>query len=245
MSAIVPARTAPNVIKHEIRTTKLKGKALFAILPIEAGEELTPVWPIIALKKPLKFKRVPEGKICEAYAWLDDADKERYDQLKPLRDPEVPVKYPEAARFYGNCLPFISIAGQPQDGIFLPAPYVHHSCLPNAIFTWDRIHEKMVYRVIRDIELGEEITVSKIPLLQKPQARSQQLKEYMSYPCDCKACDMSTPFGQMSFERRRKLELMMKHTLKAPPHARVPVYAEMLQLMDKEGLCGWDPVGEM
>lgn len=77
--------------------------------------------------------------------------------------------------------------GDKHVGLFPKIARINHSCRPNSGNWWS---EKQGHRVIYaalDIQEGEEITVSYIPLLKKSSERQQRLGQY-GFTCDCPAC---------------------------------------------------------
>jgi hypothetical protein len=72
-------------------------------------------------------------------------------------------------------------------GSFPKTARINHSCKPNCGNFWS---EKQGLRVIyaeSDIEKGDEITVSYIPLLKSIKNRQARLQQY-GFVCDCSAC---------------------------------------------------------
>lgn len=76
-------------------------------------------------------------------------------------------------------------------GLFPKMARINHSCKPNSGNWWS---EKLGHRVIYasvDIEKGEEITVSYIPLLKKTSDRQTRLGQY-GFICQCSACQLAS-----------------------------------------------------
>lgn len=93
-------------------------------------------------------------------------------------------------------------------GLFPEASRINHSCIPNVYHSWNTALGKTTIHAIRDIEAGEELLTTYIPLLLARQQRhdEQHLGHY-GFQCKCQACDLSAAFGAQSQERRQWLAL--------------------------------------
>lgn len=80
--------------------------------------------------------------------------------------------------------------GDDQVGIFPKIARINHSCKPNSGNFWSEKENHRVIYAFRDIEKGEEITVSYIPLLKSIQERHARLYQY-GFTCNCSACQSS------------------------------------------------------
>ncbi|KAF9933603.1 SET and MYND domain-containing protein 3 [Linnemannia zychae] len=65
-------------------------------------------------------------------------------------------------------------------------PFMNHSCLPNCVYTFKG--SRVECRVIRDIQPGEELTISYIDQIGTTQERQRQLKEQYHFNCTCPLC---------------------------------------------------------
>ncbi|KAF9906906.1 SET and MYND domain-containing protein 3 [Linnemannia zychae] len=65
-------------------------------------------------------------------------------------------------------------------------PFMNHSCLPNCVYTFKG--SRVECRVIRDIQPGEELTISYIDQIGTTQERQKQLKEQYYFTCVCPLC---------------------------------------------------------
>ena len=134
---------------------------------------------------------------------------------------------------------------QPALGIFMQATRLNHSCLPNAVHTWNSTLRKRTVHAVREIQAGEEITITYIRPLQAREQRVGLLQERYGFTCDCAACNLETDFGRASDSRRKRiaeLEGQFIESLKGEtPHlAEGDMFVEMLGLMEEEGLHTWE-----
>jgi hypothetical protein len=78
-------------------------------------------------------------------------------------------------------------SGDDHIGLFPKCARINHSCKPNCLNFWSEKTSKRIIYAGRDIEKGEEITVSYIPLLKPIQQRQERLQQY-GFKCTCSAC---------------------------------------------------------
>ncbi|KAF8979867.1 Histone-lysine N-methyltransferase smyd1 [Entomortierella lignicola] len=65
-------------------------------------------------------------------------------------------------------------------------PFMNHSCVPNCVYTFKG--SRVECRVIRDIQPGEELTISYIDQIDTTKERGKQLGERYHFSCDCQLC---------------------------------------------------------
>jgi hypothetical protein len=89
-------------------------------------------------------------------------------------------------------------------GLFLTASRLNHSCIPNADHYYDI---KSGYKPVfanRDIEAGEEITISYINHVNPQVLRQMELKT-RGFVCRCSACDLRHPDSRVHEQRLRSI----------------------------------------
>ncbi|KAG7375448.1 SET and MYND domain-containing protein 3 [Phytophthora boehmeriae] len=89
-----------------------------------------------------------------------------------------------------NCNAF-SLANQVTNevvglGLFPEGALFNHDCDPNCVVSF--CGQQMQVRTVRDVEAGEELTVSYIELLQPTHARREELKNSYFFECACARC---------------------------------------------------------
>ena len=126
---------------------------------------------------------------------LRDDDKE---ELLSLHDPD-PEGPPESKmeRIYLN-----NTYGH---GLFIKSSRMNHSCLPCVEMSMDGGKETEV-RSVREIEEGEEITVSylKTDLLLPKKERSERL-DYWGFVCSCKLCLLTEDASRKNDAERKRV----------------------------------------
>ncbi|KAK3828901.1 MAG: hypothetical protein J3Q66DRAFT_323859 [Benniella sp.] len=65
-------------------------------------------------------------------------------------------------------------------------PFMNHSCVPNCVYTFKG--SRVECRVIRDIQPGEELTISYIDQIGTTVERQRQLKAQYHFTCECPLC---------------------------------------------------------
>jgi hypothetical protein len=84
--------------------------------------------------------------------------------------------------------------GDDKIGLFPKTARINHSCRPSAGNWWSEKTQRRVIYAMRDIEAGEEITVSYIPLLKTKRERQARLGQY-GFVCECDACSDESEVG--------------------------------------------------
>lgn len=109
-----------------------------------------------------------------------------------------------------------------QIGIFPKIARINHSCQPNAAYYWSEALGKRIIYATREIQQGEEIFVSYIPLLMSRAERQKRLDRY-GFRCACSACSQSSRNQTLSDERRTDINQAFQAfapqlTLEIPHH---------------------------
>ncbi|KAG6131484.1 hypothetical protein E4U12_003651 [Claviceps purpurea] len=87
--------------------------------------------------------------------------------------------------------------------IFLEACRINHDCQNNAVHQWNANIEQGTVHALRDIQPGEEITISYVFSLKGRETRQKQLKDSFDFTCSCRLCSLPEDESE---ERDRKLE---------------------------------------
>jgi hypothetical protein len=128
-------------------------------------------------------------------------------------------------------------------GVFENISRINHSCLPNAVHSWNGLlgerGEETVYAV-RDIKEGEEITVSY--LAGGPSKERQSiLKQSFGFDCTCVLCDSSDADLKASDERLSRIQELHhdigdSETLYSEPEKTLGYCKEILEILEVEGI---------
>lgn len=190
--------------------------------------------------------RIAHWDILQAFSRLSPTQQLYYWQLSdPLSSSlESSVEDIVIAKFDGN-----SFGLDSGGAIFVRPSRINHSCLPNVEWQWNEASGTFKLVVIRDIELGEELTISYVRAAawrQTGKVRETQL----SFPCDCPACQHETPYARAS-DRRRALMGRLFDDIMHREESNIALTGAQLwqnfydamkvkELLEEEGLLGWE-----
>lgn len=99
-----------------------------------------------------------------------------------------------------------------EDGIFEVGSRFNHACIPNVYISRDPGLTKSTFHTTRDIEVGEELTVSYVLELDT-EPRNASHFELWGFVCACHVCSGPDRFA-LQRKRREIVELQRKNTMK-------------------------------
>ena len=218
-----------------------KGLGMFATKDIQKGTRILAEKPFFSLSE------APELSLIDPYAPNDIS--EAFDRLTiDEQSKYMSLHCPERT----DCSPLISIHVAncyemgPGTCICLDASRINHSCIPNAHFSWNDSTKRITVHAVKEIPMGEEVTISYCPAIRTFEGRKSSLKPYV-FTCCCPACQMDTEFGRSSRIRRRQMR-NLDHEIADfqhdPSAARAehgncneePAILRLVSLLDDEGL---------
>jgi hypothetical protein len=110
-----------------------------------------------------------------------------------------------AEQYFGivrtNSLPAEAVGDQ--RAIFLEACRINHACDNNAQKNWNEKIKRHTVHALRDIDKGEEITVTYLSPLKNRKTRQKALQEGFDFACLCRLCSLPP---EQSQESDRRLE---------------------------------------
>jgi hypothetical protein len=85
--------------------------------------------------------------------------------------------------------------GTPITGLFIERARIRHSCVPNCFASYDAQRGRMNIHVVRDIQMGEELTLAAFADTNYYNNAAQRAKELAAWglTCSCEACDEKNP----------------------------------------------------
>lgn len=178
-----------------------KGKGLVAIENIPKGTRILSEEPIIVL---------PEGeRDCQRQR---TSIRQQVDALSAIKRQaflcmhNVQAYKNDSERYYEivrtNAFPI----GADKMGIFLEACRINHACDNNAQKKWNGNIKRHTVHALRDIEKGEEITISYLEINQSHKARNETLKAKYNFTCSCRRCSLSLEQRQESDNRFKEID---------------------------------------
>jgi hypothetical protein len=178
-----------------------EGKGLVATTRITKGTRLLSEVPIF---------RVPRDN-----SNIKDVERIVENEIKHLND-DQPRSFFDLTNVYGdahslslgiartNVLPLGSNARA--GGLFLEASRINHSCKHNAQNTWNENIGRLTIHALRDIEAGQEITISYLNTTPEHSERQRILKDTFKFQCKCELCSLPPGQRKHSDVQLRKLE---------------------------------------
>ncbi|KAF3048456.1 hypothetical protein E8E11_006839 [Didymella keratinophila] len=209
-----------------------KGYGCFALKPIPRGTRILTDTPLLIVPMADYMK----ADIEAAFSKLSDVAKLQYFTLHSGHGqnpadwpsqihPSVPARERQriseqhAARvgneatlisiFQTNCMEMNAGAA-----VFLHTSRFNHSCVPNACFTWNAAIGKETIHTMRDIQQGEEITISYVDGEHGKRLRAWELRHY-GLVCQCEACgdeEDESSYAYASAERRLQIQELERET---------------------------------
>ncbi|KAM0236971.1 hypothetical protein ACHAP5_009211 [Fusarium lateritium] len=92
-------------------------------------------------------------------------------------------------------------------GIFLAACFINHACDNNAQKGWNDSIERHTVYALRDIDKGEEITITYLGVLTNRRTRQEALLKKFKFLCSCRLCSLPP---HLSNESDRRLDDILK-----------------------------------
>ncbi|KAI0115498.1 heterokaryon incompatibility protein-domain-containing protein [Nemania sp. FL0031] len=177
-----------------------KGKGLVAIQKISKGTRILSEEPIITIARNRLNGERPQISIYQQVASLNEHQQRAFLSMHNIHP------YEDAAeRYLGifktNSLPAEAVGDT--GAIFLEACRINHACDNNAQKNWNEKIKRHTVHALRDIDEGEEITITYLGPLKNRRARQKALQEKFGFTCLCHLCSLPP---EQSQESDRRLE---------------------------------------
>jgi hypothetical protein len=177
-----------------------KGKGLVAIEKISKGTRILSEEPIITIPRNGMNSEQLQISIYQQVATLSKHQQRAFlsmYNIHPYRD--------AAERYLGifqtNSLP--AETDGDKGAIFLEACRINHACDNNAQKNWNEKIKRHTVHALRDINKGEEITITYLGPLKNRKARQKALQKRFGFTCLCRLCSLPP---EQSQESDRRLE---------------------------------------
>jgi hypothetical protein len=185
---------------YSLQSVPGKGKGLVAIKRISKGTRILSEEPIITIGGNKLNIEQQQISIYRQVATLSEHQQRAFlsmHNIHPYRD--------AAERYLGivrtNSLP--AEADGVKGAIFLEACRINHACDNNAQKNWNEKIKRHTVHALRDIDKGEEITITYLSPLKNRTARQKALQERFGFICLCHLCSLPP---EQSQESDRRLE---------------------------------------
>lgn len=187
---------------YDLKDIPGKGKGLVANRNIPRGTRILCEEAIIQTSQSYDRLHIEELKrrVTEKFNALTDKHKHAFLSLRNV----LPYKSP-AEQYLGilhtNAFPIQD--GGIGGGIFLKASRINHACDKNAHNSWNKNIKRHTIHAIRDINQGEEITISYLAVHRSRQDRQKTLRTQFKFECSCRLCSLPA-------EESRKSDKMLE-----------------------------------
>ncbi|KAK4984776.1 hypothetical protein LTR50_006398 [Elasticomyces elasticus] len=243
-----------------VREVPGKGLGVYAISDLSKGTRILAQKPTIALKahQPLVdawriFQTLSPTKQRQFKTLHGAANHRKMNDLLRSCDEHGIRDRDEAAHvmdIYNTNAFETDRKGNAASAVFQKTARINHSCIPNAEATYNKRLGRQVVHVTRDVEAGDEITVSYTRPIERTAVRQRHLEDHYGFSCDCPACDDDEEFAAESAERREHMvnlnEMLEAYNddadcavIKTAEEA-VETTEQLIDLMGEEGLFGKD-----
>ncbi|KAK3390710.1 hypothetical protein B0H63DRAFT_410660 [Podospora didyma] len=190
-----------------------KGKGVVANRRIRRGEIIIVDFPAVLIGTHFLTDAAPHHRrriLKQAIKQLPERTRERVNGLTK-REGEYEVD----SILGQNSNSVVLGDGEIHVGLFTEAARINHSCRPNAYFRFSEERLTMEVGAYRQIETGEEIVMSYVPVTAKHTDRRNYLKENWGFDCKCSLCLASELDVSDSEGRRRRMTELKESVLHA------------------------------
>ncbi|KAK4195983.1 SET domain-containing protein [Triangularia verruculosa] len=187
---------------YAVRAIQGKGQGLIATSKIPKGTRILAEAPLFTVP-PIQ----PDEKAAEAHiiSQLRQLSKDQQRAFFALHNAhETKTGRPFLGISITNALPLGCQADE--CGVFLQASRINHSCRHNAANIWNANIGKLTIHALRDIQEGEEITISYLGRFAGYADRQEYLREKFSFDCKCELCSLPADQRRQSDGRLAEIE---------------------------------------
>ncbi|KAI1383977.1 SET domain-containing protein [Hypoxylon trugodes] len=221
---------------YEVADIPGKGKGMVATRHIKQAEPIMADWAaiIVNLDFPTSVRRL------QGYRLLHKAA----DQLL---DPDRVLTLARSSAFSGDIMEDVlrtnafsfTLSGESHMALYPDVARVNHACRPNAFIRFTPSSLAVSIVAMRDIEPGEEIYITYVPLGKTREERHAGLQKW-GFNCTCSLCTASKAEIAASDYRRSKIKTLRQEVMKAVEDwdgtKAVKLTHEALELMRAEEL---------
>ncbi|KAK1752204.1 hypothetical protein QBC47DRAFT_416682 [Echria macrotheca] len=238
-------QSQPESRSYEVKETPGRGRGVFARQTIPKGQVFLTGFPALLLDQTFETEIAPKMNETERTRLYGAAFEQlpHHQRLSSLATSsgEDGSVYEDIVRTNGFGTG-IGTKGKKYSGIFPEIARLNHGCRPNAIVRFSKTRLSIEAITIREIQPGEELTISYIPPDLPTPIRQSLLKTHYFFTCTCALCSSSSsssssPSGNESDENRQRIN-QLRSFLESTRHLQPARDAadELLALAEKEGL---------
>ncbi|KAF5637189.1 SET domain protein [Fusarium sp. NRRL 52700] len=177
-----------------------KGKGLVATNKILKGTRILSEEPIIRVPDDAPDSPALRASISRQVDELTSDQRQAFLSMCNVYPGDTASQYLGIIRT--NALP-IDTGG----AIFIDACRINHACDNNAQKAWNDSIGRHTIHALRDIDKGEEITITYVGVLNNRRTRQEVLRNKFKFTCLCKLCSLP---AHLSAESDRRLDEILK-----------------------------------
>ncbi|KAK4212573.1 hypothetical protein QBC37DRAFT_465571 [Rhypophila decipiens] len=212
----------------------------------------------IATRRILKGEKVLVDRVAvlSAAEYPEDISRKQVQDLlakavEQLPEPEMVLKLSRKGRgeeqgfsvvedlLLSNSF-LVEVGGQSLMGLFGDLARFNHACEPNTNMRFSEKTLAMTIVASRDIEPGEELTISYIDATLPSKDRQSTLQKIWGFRCTCPLCRLSRHQRRASDERRTEIQTLRQETIELAQagkfHDAIGISEQLIKLIDQEGL---------
>ncbi|KAK6865229.1 hypothetical protein PG990_005327 [Apiospora arundinis] len=222
-----------------------KGIGLMATKPIRAGQRIMTRTPAVMIDRSALDTLSEDESIAllvQGVEALPEVHRNRYLNLTThmtVVDRQMKISQIFAVNSFRT-----GVGDQEADfhSVFTEISRLNHDCRPNCVYYFDPETLSNKVYAVRDIMVGEEITVSYIDGFQTSTARRERLHEHWGFACGCPACT-AEPYLMAESDSRieqilhlwGELDDYSPTSTKAPTPEKAELLIELYRLERLEG----------
>ncbi|KAM0344834.1 hypothetical protein ACHAPU_007216 [Fusarium lateritium] len=181
-----------------LREVPGKGKGLIAAQKIPKGTRILSEKPILTFPEDATDSPAMRVYIRKQVDALTPDQREAFLAMQNIHPGGADSQY----------LGIIRTNGLPMDngsGIFLSACRINHACDNNAKKGWNENIKRHTVHALRDIDKGEEITITYLGILHNRRTRHEALLDKFRFNCSCRLCSLPPHLSAESDERLEEI----------------------------------------
>ncbi|KAI0010797.1 SET domain-containing protein [Xylariaceae sp. FL0662B] len=224
-----------DALAYEVKDLPGKGKGLVARRRISKFEVVMVDYPALITRLDLFHALGPELRQDVLERALHQLPERQLEEVLALARStgSEPIEDTFRTNIFG-----IDLNNVPHLGIFTRASRINHECMPNVYWRYSVQSLTVEIVAMQDIEAGDEIVQSYVPLGLSYNDRKEDLKNW-GFDCTCSLCASSEKQRALSDERRDRLQQIyyqLTEDLDLTSKGIGKLVKEMLSLVEKEQL---------
>lgn len=183
-----------------LREVPGKGEGLIATRKILKGTRILSEEPIIRVSEDTPDSPALRASIRRQVDALTSDQRRAFLAMCNIYPGDAASQYLGIIRT--NALPIAS-----GSGIFLAACCINHACDNNSQKGWNEGIKRHTVHALRDIDKGEEITITYVGVLNNRRTRQEALRKKFKFTCSCRLCSLPP---HLSAESDRRLDEILE-----------------------------------